>query len=638
MCGIAGLYSAGTRHSELRERVLAMSNSVRHRGPDGEGIYLSDQAPLALAHRRLSIIDLSDLGAQPMVSRSGSWVVAFNGEIYNYVELRARLLAAGSVFQGRSDTEVLTEYLDRYGLDVALRDANGMFAIAAWNVRERQLHLVRDRFGEKPLYVYSSETLVAFASDISAIRSLPNLELSIDAEAAASMLRWSFIPHPRTIYKGVTQVSPGEVMTVREASGAIECLPRTWWSVTKSVDHLRSSPPADHEPPVDALTRLLSESVAIRLRSDVPVGTFLSGGIDSSVVAALAQRQSRGHNHKTITVSMPDLGFDEAPHAAAVARFLGTDHREIQLTSKDATAMVPDLPRLWTEPFGDPSSLPTALLCKVASSEVRVCLSGDGGDEMFAGYNRHAVGVRLAQVRERMPRAVSQLLARTLSPESAHRLETLGQRLPGSARIPDLSNKLLKLSGGLEHTTDLWSHLASNWPDAALLPTPIQPARPQLSGRHDALDDLVLADLVATLPDQMLVKVDRASMAYALEVRVPLLDKNIFDWMWARPSRENLSGLTGKMHLRKVAYRLLPESLLNRPKMGFDPPLAKWLRGDLRDWSMDLLANPRCVSEGWLDGTALSSTVTEHFRGDRDWTYRLWTVLMLEAWLREHHR
>lgn len=640
MCGVAGLLDATRAGSaSLGPVAVAMAASLTHRGPDAEGSYVDEPAGYAVGHRRLSIIDLSLQGAQPMTSASGRWVLAYNGELYNHRDLRAELVSTGVRFRGHSDTETLVEAIDAWGIDTALARTNAMFAFAAWDRAERVLHLARDRMGEKPLYWYADDRRLIFASELRALRAVPGFRPGLDAGAATAVLRWSFVPQPRTILSGVRQLAPGGLLTARLDGDRLTAAERRWWSLTDTIaDAVAVRGSATAESAADEVVPLLADAVTARLESDVPLGSFLSGGIDSSLVAALAQQALGATPLRTFTVKMPELGFDEAAHAEAVARHLGTDHTTVELTAAEVMAQIPTLARVWDEPFADPSMLPSLLLCRTARQQLTVCLAGDGGDEVFAGYNRHSLGQSLWRRASRLPVGARRRLGRLVLAPSPARIDAMARRagavLSARMRLPNPGDKAQKAGAVLQADThDLWAALAQVWPaDVLRWSKPLRPA--SLPGL-DPIEEMLLTDTAVVLPDQMLVKVDRASMAASLEVRVPFLDHRVLEWAWRQPLSVRTSGGVGKVVLRRALAGMVPADIVERPKMGFDPPLATWLRGPLRPWAAELVARPRCVAEGWLSGAALQQAWVEHQAGTRNWDYRLWAVLMLESWLAE---
>ena len=620
--------------------VRAMCNAIAHRGPDGADGW-SDSA-VHLGHRRLSIIDLSPLGAQPMHSASGRWVIVYNGEIYNHRQIREHLASDGVRFRGQSDTEALVEAIDRWGVERTLRATNGMFAFAAWDRQTETLVLARDRLGEKPLYWTNEGGRLLFASELKAFRALPDFRPEIDPAAVNALLRWSFIPHPHTIYRGVQQLSPGHMIEARLRNGRVETTERQWWSLHETVEvACRSRHPRSVRDAAEELRPLLADAVALRMESDVPLGSFLSGGIDSSLVAAFAQKALGNEPLRTFTVKMPELGFDESIHATAVAKHLGTKHTSVEMPLQSVLDAVPTLATVWDEPFADPSMLPSLLLCRAARKELTVCLAGDGGDEMFAGFNRHALGSSLWNKVGWMPEPVRRGIGKALlapSPSTYDRWGTrIGRALPERLRLPNLGDKVQKAATVMgADQGGLWASLAQIWPAGSLpgfsWPTPGGTVLPGL----DPIEQMMFTDTAVVLPDQMLVKVDRASMASSLEVRSPFLDHRLLEWSWRQPLEVKTKGGVGKLVLREVLDGLVPAGIVDRPKMGFDPPLATWLRGPLRDWAGDLVHSSRAVSNGWLDGASLERTWADHQSATRNYDYRLWAVLMLESWLQQY--
>lgn len=640
MCGIAGFITAEAWSADaMVDTVSAMADTLHHRGPDDSGTMIDRTNHVALGHRRLAIIDLSPAGAQPMTSSSGRWTVAFNGEIYNHRDLRAVLEAAGRRFRGHSDTETIVEAIDEWGVEEALSRSSGMFAIAAFDSVDRRVVLGRDRLGEKPLYWTKQGDRFAFASELRALRMVPGFVFRVDPSAATALLRWSYIPHPHTIYTDVQQLAPGSLLEIESEHDDLTLRASQWWSLGDTIDRARDQR-GDNTlvEAADELDELLGASVSGRLESDVALGVFLSGGIDSSLIAHYAQRANGAVT--TFTVSMSEIGFDESVHAARVATHLGTDHRVVDLKIGDALDMIPHLPAIWDEPFGDPSMLPSALLCRAASRELKVCLGGDGGDELFAGYNRHALGATVQRLAGRVPRPVRNAAARVMlvpSPASIDRAMTAVSRvLPGDRRLPNMGDKSQKLASLIISEESAWSNLAGTWPIGDLGVIPYGPLVPELSAPLDGVEQLMLTDTASVLPDQMLVKVDRASMASSLEVRAPFLDHRLIEWSWRQPLDVKTSKGVGKLVLRELASRVLPDDVSRRPKMGFDPPLGTWLRTDLRSWADDLLRNCASAEAGWIDGAAVQRVWREHLEGTRNWEYQIWGILMLESWLAMH--
>jgi asparagine synthase (glutamine-hydrolysing) len=517
-----------------------------------------------------------------------------------------------------------------------------MFGLALWDRRDRRLTLARDRLGEKPLYYGWAGPDLVFGSELKALRANPRFSPEVDRDSLAAYLRFSFVPHPRTIYRGVATLAPGSLVSF-EAGATAGSMPepQRWWSladaVTAGASVRRGEVPGDA---VDRLDALLGDAVALRLQADVPVGAFLSGGIDSSVVVALAQARGAGPV-RTFTVAMPDVGFDEAPEAKAVARHLGTEHTEVTLTVADALAAIPRLATVYDEPFGDPSALPTLLVSEVARRYVTVALSGDGGDEVFAGYNRHVLGPRLWRLLGPLPAPVRRAAAAALVRPPGAWWDRAGDVLPSRLQVRNPGDKVEKLGRllGSPDAAGLYRRLAGQWDDPAAVvlgsrsPCTLADEPGRWPPLHDALEEFLWLDTAMVLPDDMLAKVDRASMAAGLELRVPLLDHRIVEWAWSLPAAAKIRAGKGKWVLRQVLDRYVPAALVDRPKMGFDPPLGAWLRGPLRGWAEDLLSPSRLAAEGWFDPAPVRARWDEHVTGRRNHDYQLWSVLMFQSWL-----
>ena len=632
MCGIAGAWEpAGDRSpGALADAVAAMAATLRHRGPDDEGEWTDAGAGVALGHRRLSIIDLSPDGHQPMVSASQRYALSFNGELYNFEELRDELVARGHAFRSRSDTEVLLASCEEWGVDGALGRFNGMFAFALWDAGHRALHLARDPLGEKPLYYGRVGGALVFASELRALRAHPRAgaALEIDRDALSAYLRLNYVPAPHSIYRGVRKLPAGHVLTVHAGEHAL-AEPRCYWPLHELVAKARAGgiDPVTDEEATDRLDGLLRHSVRLRMHADVPLGAFLSGGIDSSTVVALMQAQS-DRPVRTFTVGFDDRRLDESAHARAVARHLGTDHTEIQLSPQAALDLVPRLPAIYDEPFADPSQLPTTAIAQVARQHVTVCLSGDGGDEVFGGYNRYTEGERAWRLLQRVPRPARAAAARALLATP----DALRSRFVPPAKAQKLAG-LLRVGSA----ADVYTALVSAWddPDSVVVDGSEPRSVPvELPAGLDGLGErMMFLDSLSTLPDEMLAKVDRASMSVGLEARVPLLDPRLVEQAWSLPTDMRIRDGQGKWLLRQVLYRYVPAEMVERPKAGFDPPVAEWLRGPLRPWASALLEPSRLRSEGYLRAEPVSRCWAEHLSGSRNWDYRLWSVLMFQAWL-----
>jgi asparagine synthase (glutamine-hydrolysing) len=647
VCGIAGLFDPQSELGAVRleRQAREMASVLAHRGPDDDGSWADPAGLIAFGHRRLAVVDLSPMGHQPMVSADGRWVLSYNGEIYNFRALRDRLSAEGVPFRGGSDTEVLLAAFERWGLDRALDATEGMFALSLWDQRRRELHLVRDRFGEKPLYYGWVGPLLGFGSELKALRKIPSFDATLDRDAVSLYLRYNCVPAPRTIYRGVAKLSPGELVTFSPSvrPGQLPA-PRAYWSARDAVADLCGRPlTGSDEDLTDLLEETLDASVAARMVADVPVGAFLSGGVDSSVLVALMQRHS-SQPVRTFTVGFSDRAFDESEDAAAVARHLGTDHTPLHVDDAEATAVIPQLPELWDEPFGDVSQIPTLLVSRLARTRVTVSLSGDGGDELFAGYNRHAWLERLLRQSSFLPaglrRSVGAAMVR-MPPglvDQAAKVTLLGPR-KWQVRMP--STKVVKAGKVLAAAgpEDAYLALVSHWddPGSVLAPgvggdgvAPLPDAWPRLPG---LTEQVLWLDLVGYLPDDILVKLDRAAMAVSLESRAPFLDRPVFELAWRLPLSAKLRGGTTKWILREVLYRHVPRALVERPKMGFGVPIGAWLRGPLREWAQDLLSEGHVRQAGVLDPAAARRALGLHLGGQRDLGYELWGMLMLQSWL-----
>ncbi len=623
MCGLAGVRDlrSATPGDELRRAVASMGGALVHRGPDDHGVFADPAAGVALAHRRLAIVDLSPTGHQPMTSPSGRFVVVFNGEIYNFRDLRAQLVGRGTSFRGRSDTEVLVAGFEEWGVEETLRRCNGMFALAVWDRQTGVLTLARDRLGEKPLYYGRFGDVVLFGSELSALRRHPAFDGDVDRDALATYLRLGYVPAPRSIHRNVRKLPAGTTLRIGPSGEVGE--PRPYWSLAEAARRGADDPwRGDLADAADELEARLAAAVDQRLFADVPVGAFLSGGVDSSTVVALAQARG-GAPVRTFTIGFEEDGFNEAAHARAVARHLGTAHTELVVTAADALALVPRLPQLWDEPFADASQIPTHLVSALARRSVTVALSGDGGDELFGGYSRYQWTRTAWATARRVPR----VLRRAGSP--------LGERLgcvAGAAKVGRAA-RLLDVDGPL----DLYGRLVSHWPDDRVL----------VDGRADDVFGaagatvrglpltrrLQVVDGLTYLPDDILVKVDRASMAVGLECRVPLLDHALVEWALRLPEALTVGDGRGKRVLREVLHRHVPRDLVDRPKQGFGVPIGAWLRGPLRPWAEDLLAPDRLRHEGYLDPAPVRALWRRHLDGTVDASFRLWDVLQFQAWL-----
>jgi asparagine synthase (glutamine-hydrolysing) len=637
MCGVVGLFAPdGLAVDGGAGMVTAMARSLAHRGPDDHGAWIDAAAGVALGHRRLSIIDISPLGHQPMTSGSGRYVVTFNGEIYNYRELRAQLEDRGQAFRGQSDTEVMLGAFDAFGIAGALVRMRGMFAIGLWDKQERALVLARDRLGEKPLFYgwLGGDRQLAFGSELKALRAHPGFDRPIDRGALVKFMRHGFVPGPRSIYEGVAKVPPGTWLRFTAAERAPAPVP--YFSLRALAEEGVARPlRIDAVEAADRLEAELGRAVRDQMVADVPLGTFLSGGIDSSTIVALMQAAS-ARPVKTFTIGFADSGYDEAPHARAVAQHLGTDHTEVPVTPREALAVIPRLPSMYDEPFADSSQVPTFLVAQVARRHVTVALTGDAGDELLGGYARYPITRRVA-------RALA-LPGRHAAAEGAHRLLSALRR-PSTAPGPlqrrlDWAIRRTELARAVDADAFYARFMSLSLRPTQLVPGVAEPAgtlplAKDVLAAGNVIERAMLADGLQYLPDDILVKVDRAAMAVSLETRVPMLDPGVIALAWRLPFACKVRGDVGKAVLRDVLARYVPPRLFTRPKMGFAVPIAQWLRGPLRDWAESLLAEDRLAREGFLDASEVRRRWSSYLAGVRDWHSVLWNVLMWQAWIEE---
>jgi len=649
MCGVAGLWDPTARlagASGLARHVEAMTSAIRHRGPDDEGFFTDPDAGIALGHRRLSIVDLSPNGHQPMTSPSGRYVIVFNGEIYNHVRLRPELERAGYSFKGHSDTEVMLAAIECWGLESALQRFVGMFACALWDRQDHVLALTRDRLGKKPLYFGWIGPVFAFGSELKALRAIPGFENPVNRDAICLLLRYNYIPAPWSIWQHIFKLPPGCVMKVnghlaKEPIDAVTLSGRMqqYWSVRGvSRDGVRNRVELPDADATEQLDELLRDAVGLRMEADVPLGAFLSGGVDSSTVVALMQSKSSRPVH-TFSIGFDGNGYDEAQYGRDVARHLGTDHHELYLTARDALNVVTQLPAMYDEPFADSSQIPTYLVSKFARSSVTVSLSGDGGDELFAGYNRHFWGGGLRNRLNSMPLALRRVMAAGVRSKGFGRsLELAMPMLPARFQLNTPRAKTEKLADMLAAASDeeRYRLLVSHWqnPESVVLDAkePVLLRDPNTPWLSNPSEQMMYQDMIGYLPDDILTKVDRASMAVSLEARVPLLDHRVVEFAWRVPMHQKVRDGQGKWLLRQVLYRYVPKDLVERPKQGFGGPVGDWLRGPLRDWAESLLAEDRLLREGFFNPEPIRSMWAAHVSGKTDHPYRLWSVLMFQAW------
>lgn len=638
MCGITGFLGISSSGSAIV--VDRMASALHNRGPDDFGVWVDESAGVALAHRRLSILDLSPAGHQPMVSVSGRYVLVFNGEIYNHLELRKEL--TDCVWLGHSDTETLLSAFEQWGVEATLKKSVGMFALALWDRESRTLNLARDRLGEKPLYYGWQNGVLLFGSELKALKIHPAFVGGIDRDALTLFLRHNAIPAPYSIYQGIHKLPPGTFLQVHARQKGAQ--PAAYWSARSVAEigqrHLFTGSDAEA---MAELERLLSQAVGGQMLADVPLGAFLSGGIDSTTVVALMQAQST-RPVKTFTIGFNEAGYNEAEHAHAVARHLGTEHTELYVTPQDAMNVIPSLSAIYDEPFADSSQIPTYLVSRLARQHVTVSLSGDGGDELLGGYNRyfwaHNIWRKLNWAPHSLRAALAGILT-TVPPAAWNAIfQKLGQWLPTSLRYANPGDKLHKVAEilAVRSPEEIYVELVSHWKNPAqLIPGSYEPPTLLTDSAHQAdLSDfehrMMYLDMVTYLPDDILTKVDRAAMSVSLETRVPLLDHRVVEFAWTLPLAMKIRHGQGKWLLRQVLYRHVPRSLMDRPKMGFGVPIDHWLRGPLKAWAVALIEPGRLAREGFLDPAPIQRKWAEHQSGSCNWSYYLWDVLMFQQW------
>ena len=643
MCGITGYYSPKT--PPVASVLRNMASRIAHRGPDGSGIWVDADSGIALAHRRLAIVDLTDAGYQPMISDDANMILTFNGEIYNHHDLRAELMAAGWTggWRGHSDTETLLAAIQTWGVPASLARLTGMFAFALWNKKRQVLTIARDRAGEKPLYYGHSGETFLFGSELKALVVHPDWKGEIDRNSLTLYMRYGYVPAPHSIFKSIFKLPPAHFVEVgKDQTGPI--IPKCYWDLGKVAQNgmaarLEDAPDAI----VDQLDARLRAAVGKQMEADVPLGAFLSGGIDSSTIVALMQAQS-SQPVQTFTIGFDVPGYNEAENAKAVAAHLGTKHTELYLTPQDALDVVPRLPEIWDEPFADSSQIPTLLLAQMTRQHVTVALSGDAGDELFCGYNRYGQGYSLHRKLRSMPGPLRQMASAALSAVPAHAMDKLVQRLPARFRYPAVGDRLHKLARVINRAEgpEFYRALVSQFQDPADLvlhgaePSTVLTRPEDWPDFTDFRECMMYLDTLTYLPDDILTKVDRASMAVSLETRVPFLDHDLIEWVWRLPMDVKLRNGQTKWALRQVLQRYVPSALVDRPKMGFGIPIEHWLAGPLKDWASALLGERLLREQGYLNVPMVRKMWTDHCSGKHRWHHQLWTVLMFQAWLREN--
>ncbi len=642
MCGLTGFFSPTGLAENAAETVRRMSDAITHRGPDDAGVWVDEAAGVVLAHRRLSILDLSPAGHQPMSSNGGRYVIVFNGEIYNHLELREAL--AGMAWRGHSDTETLLAAFEAWGIEATLKKCVGMFALALWDRETRSLTLARDRMGEKPLYYGWQGDVFLFGSELKALRAHPAFRGEIDRDALALYLRHNYVPAPYSIYRGIAKLPPGSWLTLPTDTPVAASPAQSFYWRARDAAETSVRRGLDDSTAIDELDTLLRRAVGGQMVADVPLGAFLSGGVDSSTVVALMQAQSK-RPVQTFTIGFHEAGYNEADHAHAVAAHLGTEHTELYVTAEQAMAVIPRLPALYDEPFADSSQIPTLLVSELARRHVTVSLSGDGGDELFGGYNRYMWASRIWRSLGWAPRPLRAALAGVLTslPPAAWNgvFAGLSAFLPKRWRYANPGDKLHKLAGilAVRSPEEIYLALVSHWWQPADVVIGAKEPATVLTDAHqwadvpDFASRMMYLDQMTYLPDDILTKVDRAAMGVSLETRVPLIDHRVVEFAWQLPLSMKIRDGQTKWLLRQVLYRYVPRELIERPKMGFGIPLDVWLRGPLRDWAEALLDESRLRQEGYFHPEPIRQKWAEHLSGQRNWAYYLWDVLMFQAWL-----
>jgi len=641
-----------------------MGNTIAHRGPDDEGAWVDDSAHIALGHRRLSVLDLSPAGHQPMQSSCGRYVIVFNGEIYNHLELRQQLAVnqQPTEWRGHSDTETLLAAFSQWGVEEALKRSVGMFAIALWDRQEQRLYLARDRMGEKPLYYGWCNGTFVFASELKALRKYPDFNNNIDRNALSLYFRYKYIPSPYSIYKDIYKLEPGCLLSI--SLSATTQVPvdvprapcsyqgfeiRRYWSLHEQVTEGQSSVIHDEREALVSLESTLKETMQLQSIADVPLGAFLSGGIDSSLIVALMQSQA-SQPVKTFTIGFDEAGFNEAEYAKVVAEYLKTEHTELYLSAQQAMDVIPLLPQMYDEPFADSSQIPTYLIAQMAKQNVTVALSGDAGDELFGGYNRYLWGPKIWKKISLLPYGVRQKVIHglvNLSGMFGADQQGINRLLPKHLPVALLGEKLEKLGHCLEfvkNIDDLYYSLVSEWrsPEDIVIngkePGTLLTNKSEWPNLQAPEHQMMYLDAMTYLPDDILCKVDRAAMSVSLETRVPMLDHRVVELVWSMPLNMKIRNGQGKWALRQILYKYVPSELIERPKQGFSIPLGEWLRGPLRDWAENLLDPVRLKQEGFLRYEPIHKKWTEHLSGKRNWEHQLWSVLMFQAWLESQQK
>tara|TARA_R110000868_G_C10971850_1_gene770119 strand:- start:227 stop:2164 length:1938 start_codon:yes stop_codon:yes gene_type:complete len=640
MCGISGIFAPSSLPNKdvLFSETQSMASTLYHRGPDGEGVWVDETSGIGLAHRRLAIIDLSDAGHQPMHSFDQRFVISYNGEVYNANQLRIQLEAAGCQFAGRSDTEVIVNGFSIWGITETVQRLIGMFAIAAWDRKTKELSLIRDRLGIKPLYWTNDEQRFLFGSELKSLRQHTSFIANVNRNAVCSYLRYSYIPAPHSIYRNVYKLEPGKIITINREQ---RISTSTYWSLESHIrqnNGITNQFSGDTAEALDELKILTNDAVRSRMIADVPVGSFLSGGIDSSLVTALMQANS-SNPIKSFSIGFEEADYNEADHAANIARILGTNHQELYITDTEAREIIPNLPDYYDEPFADPSQIPTFLLSKMAQSQVKVVLSGDGGDELFGGYTRYFLTEQINNRINRIPTFLRKILSRGARSLSSKTWDIIFDLAPYGFKLKNPGQKIHRLSSMLLGGGDyIYEGLISHWDNPEQVAIDGEPLlglvwdRSLINFLPDLRDRMQFVDTLTYLPDDILTKVDRASMAVSLEARIPLLDHRLVEFSWSLPQKLKMGSKDGKWLLRELLYKYIPKEHIDRPKMGFGAPIGSWLRGPLREWASDMLSYNEISRHRILDPEQIQQKLKQHLSGERNWEYLLWDALILQSW------
>ncbi|RMG43018.1 MAG: asparagine synthase (glutamine-hydrolyzing) [Candidatus Dadabacteria bacterium] len=649
MCGIAGFINPSLSLDQRQALAVKMADAIRSRGPDAAGEWHESEIGLSFAFRRLAIIDLSSQGNQPMSSESGRFTIVFNGEVYNFASLRAKLEKTGHRFRGHSDTEVMLASFEEWGIDNSLSKFNGMFAFAVYDTTNKTLTLARDRVGIKPLYYGFVGGVFAFASELKALKPLGPEFFEVSTESLAYYLRYGYVPAPWSIFKSIYKLEAGSALTIdleRPLDSASSLKPKRYWSLPDKESLKLYDIPVNFDEQVTVLDNLLSDAVSLRMVADVPLGAFLSGGIDSSTVVALMQKNST-RPVRTFSIGFYEDEYNEAKYAASIAKHLGTEHTELYVSAKEALSVIPLMPSVYDEPFGDSSEIPTYILSRLTREHVTVSLSGDGGDELFCGYNRYVWADKIWRMLSPVPvilrGPLGQLIQAIPVKGWDYFFKIFRPLLPQTLRFTTPGDKAHKLGRLLTLKTkyELYERLITHWENPSLVVTGLNTALPHYGERYSFddsisyLDYMTSLDFYTYLPDDILVKVDRASMAVSLEARVPVLDHRVVEFSRALPLESKYHAGRTKRILREVLYRYVPKQMLERPKQGFGIPVGEWLRDPLKDWAESLLDERLLKEQGYFIPTVVKAYWSEHLSTRRNWQYLLWDLLMFQAWLND---